>query len=69
MTILTQEPLCRVFTIWADLVLGHHYYIFSLYNVYPGEEKKIFKEIAHFHYMTYGHAQHVHLAQEPLPRG
>ena len=27
-----------------------------------GIEKKIFKEIMHFHYMTYGHP----LAQEPL---
>ena len=31
----------------------------------PGSREKIFKEVMHFHYMTYGHAQ----AQEPLPRG
>ena len=32
---------------------GHHYYILSLSNLCLGVEKKIFKEIMHFHYMTY----------------
>ena len=46
--------------------LSHHYYTLSLFDLCLGEEKKIFKEIMHFYYMTYnGHA----LAQEPLPRG
>ena len=34
--------------------LGHHYYIvLSLSDLCLGVEKKIFKEIMHFHYMTY----------------
>ena len=33
--------------------LGHHYYILCLFNLCLGVEKKIFKEIMHFHYMTY----------------
>ena len=33
--------------------LGHHYYILSLSDPCPGVEKKIFKEIMHFYYMTY----------------
>ena len=37
--------------------------IFSV--LFSAVEKKIFIEIMHFHYMTYGHA----LAQEPLPKG
>ena len=31
----------------------------------PGSREKDFKEVMHFHYMTYGHT----LAQEPLPWG
>ena len=33
--------------------LDHHYYILSLFDLCLGVEKKIFKEIMHFHYMTY----------------
>ena len=33
--------------------LGHHYYILSLSDICIGVEKKIFKEIMHFHHMTY----------------
>ena len=33
--------------------LGHHYYILGLFHLCLGVEKKIFKEIMHFHYMTY----------------
>ena len=33
--------------------LGNHYYILSLSNLCLGVEKKIFKEIMHFHYVTY----------------
>ena len=33
--------------------LGHHYYIPSLSDLSLGVEKKIFKEIMYFHYMTY----------------
>ena len=33
--------------------LGHHDYILSFFDICLGVEKKIFKEIMHFHYMTY----------------
>ena len=33
--------------------LGHHYYILGLSDLCLGVEKKIFKEIMHFYYMTY----------------
>ena len=33
--------------------LGLHYYILSLSDLCLGVEKKIFKGIMHFHYMTY----------------
>ena len=33
--------------------LGHHYYILGLSDLCLGIEKKIFKEIMHFYYMTY----------------
>ena len=33
--------------------LGHYYYIFGLSDLCLGVEKKIFKEIMHFYYMTY----------------
>ena len=44
--------------------LGDHYYqyILRLSDLCLGVEKKIFKEIMQFRYMTYGHAP----AQEPL---
>ena len=45
--------------------LGHHYYILSLSDLCLGADKKIFKEIMHFHYVIYDHTP----AQEPLPRG
>ena len=45
--------------------LGHYNYIFGLSELFLAEEKKIFKEIMHFHYVLYGHV----LAQEPLPQG
>ena len=55
------------FSILVDSSLvGHHYHILNLCDVYLGVEKIVFfKEIMRFHYMTYGHT----LAQEPLPRG
>ena len=40
-------------------------FLLNLCHLYLGVEKKIFKEIMHFHYMIYGHT----LAKEPLPRG
>ena len=45
--------------------LGHHYNTLSLSESCPGVEKMIFKEIMHFHYMTYMAT----LAHEPLLRG
>ena len=38
--------------------LSHRYFILSLSDICMGVEKKIFKEVMHFHYMTslYGHA-------------
>ena len=33
--------------------LAHHYYIFGLSDQCLRVEKKILKEIMHFHYMTY----------------
>ena len=39
------------FTILVDP--GHHYYIPGLSDLCLGVDKKIFKEIMHFHYMTY----------------
>ena len=33
--------------------LGHHYYILRLSDLCLGVKEKIFKEIMHFHYMTY----------------
>ena len=32
--------------------LDHHYYLLSLSDPCPGVEKKIFKEILYFHYLT-----------------
>ena len=46
-------------------ILGYNYFILSLSDLCLGVEEKIFKEIMHFHCMTYGHT----LAQEPLPWG
>ena len=52
---LTSEPLPRGHEIYnfGRPFLGHHYYIISLSDLCLGAEKKIFKEIMHFHYMTY----------------
>ena len=33
--------------------LSHHYYTLSLFDLCLGVEKKIFKEIVQFHYMTF----------------
>ena len=45
---------------------AHHYFVLRLSEIYPRVQKKIFKEIMHFHYMTiYGHI----LSQEPPPGG
>ena len=55
------------FKIWIhpSLVIITTYLVYLTYEE-RGVEKKIFKEIMHFHYMTYiGHAP----AQEPLPLG
>ena len=46
--------------------LVHHYYIFGLSDLCLRVEKKIFKEIMHFHYMTYmATPEH----KNPCPRG
>ena len=52
---LAQEPLP-----WGHEInnlgtpfLGHHHYILSLSDLCLGVKKKTFKEIMHFHYMTY----------------
>ena len=37
---------------FGRLFLGHHYYKLSLFEPCPRVEKKILKEIMHFHYMT-----------------
>ena len=39
--------------------------VYTLFDLCLGVEKKNFKEIMHFHYLSYDHA----LAQEPLPQG
>ena len=59
---LVQEPLSQ--GSWNFGILCHHHYIISLYDLCLEVEKKTFKDILHFHYITYGHA----LTQEPLPR-
>ena len=41
------------FNIFSRHFLGHHYDIHILSDICMGVEKKIFKEIMHFHYMTY----------------
>ena len=33
--------------------LGHHNYILNLFDLCLGVEKKIFKEIMYYHYVTY----------------
>ena len=45
--------------------LDRHYYIHSLPDLCLWIEKKIFKEMMHFHYMTYDQV----LSHELLPRG
>ena len=37
---------------FCRLVLGHHYYTLSLYGLFPGEERKGFKEIHQFTLFT-----------------
>ena len=50
----TRTPAMQVmkFTI-SRLFLGHHYYIHSLSDLCLWVQRKIFKEIMHYHYMTY----------------
>ena len=46
--------------------LGHHYYLLSLSELCLGVEKKIFKSIMHFYYMTeMANPKH----KKPCPRG
>ena len=51
---LTQEPLplSHESYIFVRPFIGHHYFINSLSDLCMGVEKKIFKEIMHFHFMT-----------------
>ena len=46
--------------------LGHHYYSLGLYDLRLGVEKKMVKEIMHFHYLTY---MTTPLLKNPCPRG
>ena len=48
MPYLAQEPLPQ-----GSWNLQFHYYILGLFDLCMGVEKKIFKELMHFHYMTY----------------
>ena len=48
------------------LFLGHHYYTLNVSDLRLSEEKKILKEMIHFHYMTYM-ATPKH--KNPYPRG
>ena len=50
-----QEPLSRGQEIYnfGRPFLGHHDYILGLSDLCMGVEKKIFKEIMHFYFMTY----------------
>ena len=52
---LAQEPCPGGHEIYnfGRPFLCHHNYILSLSDLCLGVEKKIFKEIMHFHYMTY----------------
>ena len=44
---------CHEIDNYGGPFLDHHCYIISLSDLYLGEEKKIFKEIMHFYYVTY----------------
>ena len=46
-----QEPLPQVYNFGRPF-LGHHNYILGLSDLCLGVEKKIFKEIMQFNYMT-----------------
>ena len=52
---LVQETLPKGHGIYnfGRSFLGHHYFILSMFDLILWTEKKIFKEIMHFHYMTY----------------
>ena len=52
---LRQEPLPRGHESYnfGRPFRGHHYYILSLFDLCLGVERKIFKEIMYFHYVTY----------------
>ena len=51
---------------FGRLFLGIHNYILSLYVLCLGVGKKIFKDIMHFHYMTYMVTPQ---QKNPCPRG
>ena len=51
---------------FSRLFIGHHNIILNLSDLCLGLKKKIFKEIMHFHYMTYIITSHG-LAQKPVP--
>ena len=65
---ILQEPLPRGHENYNFLrpFIGHHYNIYSLSDLCLVVNKKILKEIMHFHYMTYMAKP---ILQEPLPRG
>ena len=52
---LAQEPKPRGHGIYnfGRPFVRHYYYILSLSNLCMAAEKKILKEIMHFHYLTY----------------
>ena len=68
---LAQEPCPRgheIYNFGRPFFVHHNYIlVLGLSDLCLGVEKKICKEIMHFHYKTYmhGHA----LAQEPLIQG
>ena len=51
--ILTLSPGGYEIFYFDRLSLTHQYYLVSLSYLCPGVEKKVLKEIMHFHYMTY----------------
>ena len=54
-TPLYKNPCPRGYEIYnfGRPFLGHYYYILGLSDLCLGVDKKIFKEIMHFHYTTY----------------
>ena len=49
---LHQNPSPGVHNNFGRLLLGHQYYILTLFDLSLGVEKKILKEIMHFHYIN-----------------